>query len=43
MFLDYDGTLSDIVENPEKAFMTNKVNSLLLMMTMVHCESSYSL
>lgn len=31
VFLDYDGTLSDIVENPEKAFMTNKVNSLLLM------------
>ncbi|XP_058225642.1 probable trehalose-phosphate phosphatase C isoform X1 [Rhododendron vialii] len=25
VFLDYDGTLSDIVENPEKAFMTNKM------------------
>lgn len=24
--LDYDGTLSNIVDNPEKAFMTNKVN-----------------
>ncbi|KAF5961981.1 hypothetical protein HYC85_003190 [Camellia sinensis] len=25
VFLDYDGTLSNIVDNPEKAFMTNKV------------------
>lgn len=24
--LDYDGTLSNIVDNPEKAFMTDKVN-----------------
>lgn len=27
VFLDYDGTLSNIVDNPEKAFMTNEVNS----------------
>ncbi|CAL5397672.1 unnamed protein product [Camellia sinensis] len=25
VFLDYDGTLSNIVDNPEKAFMTNKM------------------
>lgn len=25
IFLDYDGTLSDIVPNPEEAFMTHKV------------------
>lgn len=24
--LDYDGTLSSIVDNPEEAFMTDKVN-----------------
>lgn len=27
VLLDYDGTLSDIVPNPEEAFMTNKVTS----------------
>lgn len=25
MFLDYDGTLSPIVEDPDRAFMTNEV------------------
>lgn len=25
MFLDYDGTLAPIVENPDQAFMTNEV------------------
>lgn len=27
VFLDYDGTLSNIVPNPEEAFMTNKVRN----------------
>ena len=31
VFLDYDGTLSNIVDNPEKAFMTNEVNILHVM------------
>ena len=26
VFLDYDGTLSPIVDDPEAAFMTNKVS-----------------
>lgn len=26
VFLDYDGTLSPIVEDPDRAFMTNEVN-----------------
>jgi hypothetical protein len=26
MFLDYDGTLSPIVEDPDRAFMTNEVS-----------------
>lgn len=26
VFLDYDGTLSPIVEDPEQAFMTNEVS-----------------
>lgn len=25
MFLDYDGTLSPIVDDPDRAFMSNKV------------------
>ncbi|XAR53967.1 Trehalose-phosphatase [Bertholletia excelsa] len=29
VFLDYDGTLSNIVDNPEKAFMTNKMRTAL--------------
>lgn len=29
VFLDYDGTLSDIVPNPEEAYMTNKVTKFL--------------
>ena len=28
VFLDYDGTLSDIVDNPDKAFMTESVMSI---------------
>ena len=28
MFLDYDGTLSPIVDDPELAFMSDKVNNL---------------
>lgn len=28
MFLDYDGTLSPIVENPDRAFMSGKVGEL---------------
>lgn len=27
VFLDYDGTLSPIVEDPEKAFMSDEVSS----------------
>lgn len=27
LFLDYDGTLSQIVDDPDKAVMTKKVNS----------------
>lgn len=29
VFLDYDGTLSNIVDNPENAYMTNKMRSAL--------------
>lgn len=29
LFLDYDGTLSQIVDDPDKAVMTKKVNSSL--------------
>lgn len=29
MFLDYDGTLSPIVEDPDQAFMSKEVNLLL--------------
>lgn len=29
MFLDYDGTLSQIVDDPEKAFMSNMVNKVI--------------
>lgn len=29
VFLDYDGTLSPIVNDPEVAFMTEKVNNLV--------------
>ncbi|XP_009630861.1 probable trehalose-phosphate phosphatase 6 [Nicotiana tomentosiformis] len=29
IFLDYDGTLSDIVPNPEEAFMTDKMRTVL--------------
>lgn len=29
MFLDYDGTLSQIVDDPEKAFMSNMVNKVM--------------
>ena len=28
MFLDYDGTLSPIVEDPDRAFMTHEVSSI---------------
>jgi trehalose 6-phosphate phosphatase len=30
MFLDYDGTLSPIVEDPDRAFMTKDVSSSLV-------------
>lgn len=30
MFLDYDGTLSPIVEDPDKAFMTTEVGLIIL-------------
>lgn len=29
LFLDYDGTLSPIVDNPEKAIMTDEVKQIL--------------
>ena len=29
LFLDYDGTLSPIVNDPDVAFMTDKVNRLI--------------
>lgn len=38
MFLDYDGTLSPIVEDPDRAFMTNEVrfySSLLLTLVLI--------
>lgn len=31
MFLDYDGTLSPIVDDPDRAFMSDKVSTLLLL------------
>jgi hypothetical protein len=30
MFLDYDGTLSPIVEDPDRAFMTNEVSTAFI-------------
>lgn len=33
LFLDYDGTLSHIVDNPEHAFMSNAVNVLSIILT----------
>lgn len=33
VFLDYDGTLSPIVEDPDQAFMTDAVITLLLLKT----------
>lgn len=30
MFLDYDGTLSPIVEDPDRAFMSDSVSTLFL-------------
>lgn len=30
MFLDYDGTLSPIVDDPDRAFMSDAVSALLL-------------
>lgn len=31
MFLDYDGTLSPIVDDPDRAFMSDAVSFLLLL------------
>ncbi|RWW00458.1 hypothetical protein GW17_00036579 [Ensete ventricosum] len=37
MFLDYDGTLSPIVEDPDSAFMTDAVNPSLFSYLLFHC------
>ena len=37
MFLDYDGTLSPIVEDPDSAFMTDAVNPSLFSFLLFHC------
>lgn len=36
IFLDYDGTLSPIVENPEQAYMAPEVNSFLYLFIYVY-------
>lgn len=35
MFLDYDGTLSPIVEDPDRAFMSDAVSSSSLLMIII--------
>ncbi|CAN1751983.1 Probable trehalose-phosphate phosphatase D [Linum perenne] len=40
MFLDYDGTLSPIVDNPDEAFMSEKVRHLFLLFLDALVESS---
>ncbi|GFY90244.1 trehalose-6-phosphate phosphatase [Actinidia rufa] len=39
VFLDYDGTLSNIVDNPEKAFMTNEVHDFVNLDTVYYAGS----
>jgi trehalose 6-phosphate phosphatase len=36
LFLDYDGTLSPIVDNPDCAFMSDNVCNILLHLIVVH-------
>lgn len=36
MFLDYDGTLSPIVDDPDRAFMSDAVSSSKLSFTVVY-------
>lgn len=42
VFLDYDGTLSPIVEDPDQAFMTNEVCHLPRIMHQFLCSQSYN-
>lgn len=42
MFLDYDGTLSPIVEDPDCAFMSEPVSNALLLTHMVFSFKCYS-
>jgi len=42
-FLDYDGTLSPIVADPEKAFMTRKVFLFIFLSFVSSCNFIYIL
>jgi len=42
VFLDYDGTLSPIVNDPDRAFMSDEVNNLVLVNLINYlCKNDY--
>lgn len=43
MFLDYDGTLSPIVEDPDRAFMSNAVSDNFLLIKIFFVQNEFSI